>query len=149
RRGMPHAPLDGFAAQLLRWDEGGDLPDARTPSEKLMLFRAALRHRRDAIAAQLAAQLRIDRATTGQPASESELRILRAAAALPFPFDKRDFSPTPWRFAARNRLGQWQEIGSMPGLSGAELDAILAVPPEDWIVCSDRELLFADGLSDW
>ena len=37
----------------------------------------------------------------------------------------------------------------MAGLTGAELDAVLATPPADWIACSERELLYIDGLSEW
>ena len=149
RRGLPHSPLQPFAARLLAWEDGGPLPEARNGSEKLMLYRTALRYGRNNIADRIATELHTERDHAPDPAFDSELRILRSAAALPFPFDRNDFRPACWRFATRNRLGQWQEFGSMAGLSGAELDAVLVTPPADWIACSERELLYIDGLSEW
>jgi transcriptional regulator with PAS, ATPase and Fis domain len=73
--------------------------------------------------------------------------MMRDAATLPFPFAPGDFGPVGWRFATRNRLGQWHEIGSLPPLAGAELDRILlSADDRDWTACSDRELLFVEGL---
>src|SRR5258708_39861548 len=91
--------------------------------------------------------MKIDLPRRETSASAVELRFLRDAAVREFPFSARDFVPTPWRFATRNRLGQWQEIGSLPSLPAAELDIIAAAGETDWIVCSARELLFVDGLS--
>ena len=149
RRGLPHSPLQPFASRLLAWEEGGPLPDTQTGSEKLMIYRTAVRYGRKSVADKIAGELRIERDSTVEAAADSELRVLRAAAALPFPFESGDFSPTRWRFATRNRLGQWLEIGSVAAMSGTELDVSLAAPPADWIACSDRELLFVEGLSEW
>jgi len=113
------------------------------------LYRAALGRGRTDVAGALAAELGIDLTAASEAAADSELRLLRAAAALPFPFEKDDFAPARWRFATRNRLGQWQEIGALAVLTAAELDAALSSPPCDWIACSDRELLYVEGLSLW
>jgi DNA-binding NtrC family response regulator len=98
-------------------------------------------------AERLARELHIELPVAASPAA-TELRLLRDAATRPFPFGSGDFAPTHWRFATRNRLGQWHEIGSLPPLTAAELDALLAAPAESWTACSDRELLFVDGLDD-
>src|SRR6202035_3919901 len=136
--GLPHSPLQPFAARLLAWEDGGPLPEARNGSEKLMLYRTALRYGRNNIADRIAAELHTERDHAPDAAFDSELRILRSAAALPFSFDRNDFSPAWCRSATRTRLGQWQEFGSVAGLSGAELDAVRATPPADWIACSER-----------
>jgi DNA-binding NtrC family response regulator/tetratricopeptide (TPR) repeat protein len=151
RRGLDHPPLKNpFAAHLLRWEEsGGSTPPATTGSQKLMLFRGALGRGRNDVASALAAELQITIESPAQRAIESELRVLRAASALPFPFGQNDFTPVEWRYATRNRLGQWQEIGSLPTLQSAELDSILAEPPDNWIACSDRELLYIEDLIRW
>ncbi|HEX9500134.1 MAG TPA: sigma 54-interacting transcriptional regulator [Thermoanaerobaculia bacterium] len=151
RRGLDHPPLKSpFTANLLRWEEsGGPAPAAMTGSQKLMLFRAASGRGRKDVAGALAAELKITIESPAQRAIESELRVLRAAAALPFPFGHHDFAPTAWRYATRNRLGQWQEIGSLAALHAAELDTILAEPRDNWIACSDRELLYIEDLNRW
>ncbi|HEY8182428.1 MAG TPA: sigma 54-interacting transcriptional regulator [Thermoanaerobaculia bacterium] len=151
RRGLDHPPLKNpFAADLLRWEEsGGSTPPATTGSQKLMLFRGALGRGRNDVASALAAELQITIESPAQRAIESELRVLRAASALPFPFGQNDFTPVEWRYATRNRLGQWQEIGSLPTLQSAELDSNLAEPPDNWIACSDRELLYIEDLGRW
>ncbi len=149
RRGLVHDQLRGFPSRLFEWEEArGAAPTPGNGSEKLMLFRAALGRERAEVAKKIAAELNIS-VELEAPAGESELRILRAVAALPYPFAQHDFSPTPWRYATRNRLGQWLEIGALPPLPSAELDAILAAPPTDWVTCSDRELLYISGLSRW
>ena len=151
RRGLEHAPLKNpFTAELLRWEQnGGPPPSATTGSQKLMLFRAASGRNRNDVAAALAAELHITIESPAQRAVESELRVLRAAAALPFPFASSDFAPIAWRYATRNRLGQWQEIGSLPALQSSELDSVLAEPPASWVACSERELLYVEDLSRW
>ena len=149
RRRLAHGALGPFAAQLFDWENGGSLPEVGNGSEKLVLFRAALGRGRNDVVEKIASELHIGHEAVSEDASESELRILCAASALAFPFARNDFSPMRWRFATRNRLGQWQEIGSVASLSAAELDAILASPTDDWIACSDRELLYIDDLSQW
>jgi hypothetical protein len=122
--------------------------DAATGSQKLKRFRDAL-GRGHGDAAALAAEMKIELAKEDNGASPLELRFLRDAAMREFPFSAHDFVPAAWRFATRNRLGQWQEIGSLPPLAAAELDRIMAAGGTDWVVCSDRELLFVDGISRW
>jgi two-component system response regulator AtoC len=75
--------------------------------------------------------------------------VLRIAAKRQFPFDAADFGSLAWRFATRNRLGQWHEIGSLPPLAAAELDRMAASHDTDWLACSDRELLFLSGVERW
>jgi DNA-binding NtrC family response regulator len=131
--------------------EGGsvDFTDVTTGSQKLKRYRDALGRGLNDVAGSLAAEMKIDLPRLETSPSAVELRFLRDVALREFPFSPRDFVPTPWRFATRNRFGQWHEIGSLPPLAAAELDVIAAAGETDWIVCSDRELLFVDGISRW
>ncbi len=139
-----------YDAMRIRRDGGSaGLGEATTGSQKLKRFRDALGRGLTDVAASLAAEMKIDLPRRETSASAGELRFLCDAAIREFPFSGRDFVPTSWRFATRNRLGQWQEIGSLPPLSAAELDVIAAGAGTDWIICSDRELLFVDGISSW
>ena len=122
---------------------------AMTRSKKLQRFRDALGSGRDEEASQIAAEMEIELPRREGGASALELRLLRDAAVREFPFGARDFVPTSWRFATRNRLGQWHEIGSLPFAAAAELDRVLASGQTDWVVCNDHELLFVDGISRW
>jgi two-component system, NtrC family, response regulator AtoC len=94
-------------------------------------------HRRGIDRAKIARELDLVLDATPAPA-ETELRILRAAALRDFPFAPHDFD-LPWCFATRNRLGQWNLIGSHPQLGDGG----------DWIVCSDRERLYLEGSARW
>jgi DNA-binding NtrC family response regulator/tetratricopeptide (TPR) repeat protein len=126
-----------------------DRTAATTRSQRLQLFRDAIGCGRSDEAARIAAELGVELPVGEGNASSLELRMLRDAALREFPFGPRDFVPTPWRFATRNRLGQWHEIGSLPPAHATELDRVLASAETDWIICSDRELLFVDGISRW
>lgn len=126
-----------------------DFGIAMTRSETLQRFRDALGHGRHEEAAQIAAEMEIELPKPEASGSALELTFIRDAAVREFPFGSRDFVPTPWRFATRNRLGQWHEIGSLPSATAADLDRVLASGEKDWIFCSDRELLFFAGISDW
>jgi transcriptional regulator with PAS, ATPase and Fis domain len=81
---------------------------------------------------------RVVRTDTPAPA-EVELRALRAAATREFPFSPFDFD-VPWCFATRNRLGQWNAMGSRPFDNG---------DGEDWIEVTERDRLFVDGCARW
>ena len=70
---------------------------------------------------------------------EVELRALRAAATREYPFAPHDFD-LPWCFATRNRLGQWNAIGSHAFDHGSGAD---------WIEVSERERLYVEGCSRW
>jgi DNA-binding NtrC family response regulator len=138
--------------EMMRVRRGGgvaDLGDIDTGSQKLKHFRDALGRGDIARAESLAAEMKIELPKREITASAIEMRFLRDAALREFPFTPRDFVPTAWRFATRNRLGQWQEIGSLPALSGSDLDTIAAAGKPNWIVCSERELLFVDGINAW
>jgi DNA-binding NtrC family response regulator/tetratricopeptide (TPR) repeat protein len=126
-----------------------DFGAAATRSQNLQRFRDALGHGRNEEAARIAAEMDVELPIAEGNASSLELRMLREAALREFPFGARDFVPTSWRFATRNRLGQWHEIGSLPASHASDLDRVLASSEPDWIICSDRELLFIDGISRW
>src|SRR5438105_5043688 len=138
--------------EAMRARRGGgvaDLGDASTGSQKLKHFRDALGRGDTARAESIASEMKIELPKRETSASAIEMRFLREAALREFPFTSRDFVPTAWRFATRNRLGQWQEIGSLTPLGASELDTIAAAGKPDWIVCSERELLFVDGINAW
>jgi len=126
-----------------------NLGDTNTGSQKLKHFRDALGRGDTATAESIAAEMKIELPKRETTASAIEMRFLRDAALREFPFTPRDFVPTAWRFATRNRLGQWQEIGSAAALAGSDLDTIAAAGKHDWVLCSERELLFVDGISAW
>jgi len=137
-------------AMRVRHDGGKiDFSEGTDGSWKLKRFRDALGRGDNDLAESLAAEMKIGLPKREAAASSLELRFLRDAAMREFPFDTRDFAPSAWRFATRNRLGQWQELGSLPALDAAELDLIAASVQTDWVFCSDRELLFVDGISLW
>ncbi|HXH93797.1 MAG TPA: sigma 54-interacting transcriptional regulator [Thermoanaerobaculia bacterium] len=138
--------------EMLRIRRSGghvDLSGAINRSQRLQLLRDAIGCGRSEEAASIAAEMGVELPVGEGNASSLELRMLRDAALREFPFGPRDFVPTPWRFATRNRLGQWHEIGSLSPAHATELDRVLASAATDWIICSDRELLFVDGISRW
>ena len=137
------------AMRIRRSGGVADLGDTNTGSQKLKHFRDALGRGDTATAESIAAEMKIELPKRETTASAIEMRFLRDAALREFPFTPRDFVPTSWRFATRNRLGQWQEIGSAAALPSSELDTIAAAGRPDWIVCSERELLFVDGINAW
>jgi transcriptional regulator with PAS, ATPase and Fis domain len=136
-------PTRPFLRALATWD-GGDPPQAETDSDRLLMFRAALA-RRLPIANDLAGQLGIEMARPVR-AEDDAIRFLRIAATRDFPFAPHDFD-VAWRYASRNRLGTWIEIGSLPPMSGEALDAI--EPGGDWIAVSDHELLYIADAGAW
>jgi DNA-binding NtrC family response regulator len=123
--------------------------EAGSGSSRLKRFRDALGRGDHDLAQSFAVEMKIELPKKDAVASSIEIRFLRDAALREFPFTGRDFVPTAWRFATRNRLGHWQEIGSLPALAASELDLIAAAGRSDWVVCSERELLFVDGISGW
>jgi DNA-binding NtrC family response regulator/tetratricopeptide (TPR) repeat protein len=138
--------LDARHAALRAYRADAPLPEARTRSEKLKLFRIALA-RRLPLANDLARELGIELEL--RVTGEDDLRILRAFAVAEFPFALHDLPGIRWRLATRNRLGHWNQLGSEPALDPHELDAVAAAGRADWIALSERELLFVDGASRW
>jgi DNA-binding NtrC family response regulator len=136
-----------FIRALTAW-RNGSLPATESAADKLLLMRTALRRNQRDVAESMAIELGVA-LDHSQHAGDSELRMLRIAMTRDFPFGAHDFAPAKWRFASRNRLGQWTEIGSLQALTVAELDAILEEPGADWVACSDHELLFFESLSGW
>jgi len=114
---------------------------------ELERFRTALTKNDRATAERLARELGIE--IEMPSAAASELHVLRSAATRDFPFGPHDLGAVRWRFATRNRLGHWSEIGSLPPLASTDLDQAMSAQVPDWIACSDRELLYIDGLWRW
>ena len=141
-----NAELDARHAALGTFRDDGPLPEARTRSEKLKLFRIALA-RRLPLANELAHELGIELEL--RVAGDDDFRVLRAFAVADFPFALHDLPGIRWRLATRNRLGHWHQLGSETALDAHELDAIGDASHGDWIALSDRELLFVDGASRW
>ncbi|HYI13410.1 MAG TPA: sigma 54-interacting transcriptional regulator [Thermoanaerobaculia bacterium] len=113
-----------------------------TVPERLRAFRQAVAKNDTRTAQELAIQLDLVFDATPAPA-EIELRMLRAAATREFPFAPHDFD-LPWCFATRNRLGQWNAIGSF-----TPADYESAGDHPDWIRCSEREILYVEDSSRW
>jgi DNA-binding NtrC family response regulator len=155
-----------FTRELARWEQNRlaqldcDPPVPQNASEKLKLLRAACALSRRlgdgalwTLASRLAEEMGTARDLLGipsaPPASDVELRVLRAAATREFPFHGDALDGVAWRFATRNRLGHWSESGSLPQLDAAALDSIATAGGNGWIECGERELLFIQGLADW
>jgi DNA-binding NtrC family response regulator len=113
-----------------------------TIPEELFAFRRAIATKDEATARALAEKYDLLFDPAPAPA-EVELRILRAAATRDFPFQPHDLD-LPWCFATRNRLGQWNAIGSYTPPSFENLE-----DAPDWIACGERELLYLEGSSQW
>ncbi|MBV9493762.1 MAG: sigma 54-interacting transcriptional regulator [Acidobacteria bacterium] len=111
-------------------------PAPVTGSDKLQLFRHALGHRQHALAAELANELGIELQASAAHGPD-DLRLLRLAAL------DEDLG-VAWRYVTRNRLGHWNDA-----LPNDELDRILRDGETDWLACSDRELLYVEGLGSW
>ncbi len=159
RRGSAVASPEGpFSCALAEWEQhGGAAPVPATGSEKLKLFRSAAGRARRKPDAQLtrlieaiAAEMRLSFEPGGAERAEdnAELRLLRALATQPFPFAPHALG-RPWRYVSRNRLGQWNEMGSLAHLGREQLDALADAMPPDWVACSDRELLQIEGIGSW
>jgi DNA-binding NtrC family response regulator len=149
RRGAEAAVIAGdFTHALAAWERGtAGRPTPASGSEWLKLFRAALARGDRSLAESIAGDLGIELGRREE--GTGELRTLHAASTRDFPFNPTDLGALRWRFAARNRLGHWNEIGSLPPLPAGELDAILSGNALDWLTLSDRELLYVDGISRW
>jgi DNA-binding NtrC family response regulator len=118
----------------------GEAPFRDSVPDQLFAFRAALARNDEKTARALAAEFDLVFEAAVAP-SEVELRILRSAATRDYPFAAHDLD-VPWCFATRNRLGQWNAIGSYAPPSFEQLGA-------DWIECSERELLYLEGSARW
>jgi DNA-binding NtrC family response regulator len=166
-RSDPHGFRRPFVRELALWEierlrgRAFAPPAAETPSDRLMLLRSciALRERKlgdglEDTVAGLARELDIGEITLAPrpepPASSRELEILRRAAQAGLPFDATALGDARWRYATRNRLGRWSEVGSLqPPLDGDTLDALAARQPDDWIAIGTASILHVEGLSSW
>ena len=144
RRGhVPQTFANPFLEALARWESGGPMPVPATMTEKLMMFRSAA-GRHESVAETLAREAGIEVSRViGSPREDHG--VLRAIAAAEFPFDERPLAGAGWRYATRNRLRQWQQIGSVPPLTQEELER----EHSDSVELSDREILFIQGMERW
>jgi DNA-binding NtrC family response regulator len=76
------------------------------------------------------------KSSDAKPAND-DVNFLRIASTREFPFAPHDFDAA-WRYATRNRLGHWNEIGH-------NIDGESA----DWIVFTDSERLFIERSRAW
>jgi len=113
-----------------------------TVPDRLFAFRRAIALGDEETAREIAREFDLVFEPAAAP-TDLELRVLRAAALREYPFAANDFE-LPWCFATRNRLGQWNAIGSAVP---ASFDDVEDQP--DWIACSEREVLFIEGSSRW
>ncbi|MFA6957838.1 MAG: sigma 54-interacting transcriptional regulator [Thermoanaerobaculia bacterium] len=166
-RSNPHGFRRRFIRELALWEierlrgRALDPPVAESPSDRLMLLRSslALHERRlgeglDETIAALSRELEVGEITiaprSAPPASSKELEILRLAVKAELPFTETALGDVRWRFATRNRLGRWSEVGSeQPPLDADALDAIAARQPDDWIAAGTASILHVEGLSSW
>jgi DNA-binding NtrC family response regulator/tetratricopeptide (TPR) repeat protein len=149
RRGKDSPAIAGrFTHALAAWERGlAGMPAPASGSEWLKLFRSALAKGDRPLAESIARDVGI--VLEERSNSSSELRFLHAAATREFPYASSDFGAIGWRLATRNRLGHWNEIGSLPPSASTELDAILNEGARDWATINERQVLFVDGISRW
>ncbi|MEO8218425.1 MAG: sigma 54-interacting transcriptional regulator [Acidobacteriota bacterium] len=157
---VPAEMETGFNRTLAEWEietiRGGPapLPKATSGSEKLRLLRSlrgiTRRIRRESLTAALKSLCEQTGVLPETPANDgqlNELEMMQRVASSEFPFDSlTDFS---WRFATRNRLGRWTELGSLAPLDAAELDREMEKPGLDWTRCDDHSLLHVQGFQHW
>jgi len=144
RGGQRQQFVNPFIAELAAWELGGALPVPVSTTQKLMMFRSALGRGDRACAEKLARELGVQ-ITRPQDAPRVEQAVLRAVSTQEFPFDECPLAGVHWRYASRNRLRQWQQVGSLPPLTQDAIDDA----QDDWIVVSDHEILFIDGSDKW
>jgi DNA-binding NtrC family response regulator len=165
RRGEAVTITSSFSASLLAWEcsvrdgAAAQPPIAESRSDQLKLFRAAAgwgRALNDQALLKFAGALAESCDVTWQPiAAPSQRRdgpdvlFLRAAAMAAFPFSADAFGAQSWSLATRNRLGQWQQIGSSERLDARELDRISSAGAVDWTSCGERELLYVEAMQSW
>jgi DNA-binding NtrC family response regulator len=151
-----------FLRSLVEWETGAkdEAVDARTVSQRLQLLRACVaraRSRGDSAARERAAALCreldvpakvLDAVPAAQPELK-ELRFLQEAALLQYPADPGPIAGLEWRYAARNRIGQWQEIGSASPMSGPALDGVLERGAPGWMRVGEQALLYVEGFDSW
>ncbi|HEY5611778.1 MAG TPA: sigma 54-interacting transcriptional regulator [Thermoanaerobaculia bacterium] len=163
RRGEDVELTPGFSRRLAEWETAlrsrrrTSKPEPENRGEKLRLLRSFLAHDRrsrgtlkneiEILARECSVEIASGRAHDDEGAAE--LAMLRLAATAAFPYGERDFGDARWRFVTRNRLGHFNEIGSLPPLSPRELDAFPPEAREDWVACSDSAWLFVEGLARW
>ncbi len=77
------------------------------------------------------------------------VEVLHYLAAHEFPFAGAKIAGCDWRFASRNRLGAWNQAGSLEPLSAEALERLIAQPSDSWIAVNNRTVMFVDGMEAW
>ncbi|HUF18698.1 MAG TPA: sigma 54-interacting transcriptional regulator [Thermoanaerobaculia bacterium] len=77
------------------------------------------------------------------------VEVLHHLAAHEFPFGSMKIGGLDWRYASRNRLGAWNQEGTLDPLAYDELERLLAEPSGSWRAATDRCLLFVEGMEQW
>ncbi|MGZ7042674.1 MAG: sigma 54-interacting transcriptional regulator, partial [Thermoanaerobaculia bacterium] len=150
RDGSSWTYTNAFLAALAQSERGGAAPVAKSGTERLMLFRSAIGRGDVAAAEAIAREIGIVIQSRHAAASnEVEHAVLRAVAAGDFPFDERPLAGVAWRYATRNRLRQWQQIGPLGPIAQDEIEAAIEESDADWFAASDREILMIDGMRQW
>ncbi|HSN67865.1 MAG TPA: sigma 54-interacting transcriptional regulator, partial [Thermoanaerobaculia bacterium] len=133
-------------------------PEARSSADALLLVRRARAGRKVGLhlagsSEELARSLGVEpepvATSQGHPAAATELEILQRVASLPYPFLPSDLAGRAWLFARRNRLGVWNQVGSLDPSPAEALDALLDAPAGDWLRCADDALLHLEGVAAW
>ncbi len=151
---------NAFLRALATWEQGSAAapPEPESPSESLALLRALRAARRRGVAVgelpdRLARELGVDPEPAGPEAAgaaaASELEILQRVASLPYPFLPSDLAGRSWLFARRNRIGVWNQVGSLDPSPADALDALLETATGDWLRCSEDALLHLEGVGKW
>ena len=83
------------------------------------------------------------------PEASPEIALVHELASREFPFESQRLAGHEWRFAIRNRLGAWNQWGSLPPLAAEALELVSSNPPGDWRPCGDRGLVFVEGIEKW
>ncbi|MCA1733231.1 MAG: sigma 54-interacting transcriptional regulator, partial [Acidobacteria bacterium] len=162
------APADAiqrpFLRRLAEWEAAvergapAEPPEPPGPADSLALLRSMRAARRagapvgsavDDLARRLGVDPEPPRPLATASAAAGELEILQRVAALTYPFLPSDLAGRSWLFARRNRLGVWNQVGSLDPAAAEVLDATLDEPPADWIRCSDDAVLFLEGVGSW
>lgn len=134
-----------------------DPPAPEADHERLRLMRALFavgRLRRDP--ASIEAAVAIARAAGAElPVSEEraaesrDAALLRKLATAEYPFEPDALGDVVWRFATRNRLGQWSEIGSSVPLGGEACESLLHDPAPNVELCGASAFTQIDGFDGW
>ncbi|MHB0970168.1 MAG: sigma 54-interacting transcriptional regulator [Thermoanaerobaculia bacterium] len=154
---------DPFGRALALWviermgGRGPEPPEPGSHHERLRLMRALfavgrarhdqrLLHDAVAIARSTGTDLPI---ADEQPAESRDAILLRKLATADYPFEPDALGEVAWRFATRNRLGQWSETGSSTPLGDETCESLLHDPTPDVELCGATAFVKIAGLDAW